>query len=379
MKWFVKYLISKIICVLLLPLYVFKVKKNRILFISYGGLQYSCNPKYITDFLIKNHDGKYDIIWVFKKPENFKHIDKSIVKVKYLSLIHFYYVITSSVCITNMGFNKFFFVRKNQRFVQTWHGGGAYKRSGESMRKKYFQRILDRQHDDMITDFISSSKYFSDYFISDLSYRNNILPIGMPRNSFLINEKDNQKLKNEILTKIDIDHHVGKFYVLYAPTWRDDKEKYELPNFDNIIKELSEKFEKEIVILFRSHHFHNIASDDVSNYCINVTNYPDMQELLLVSDVLISDYSSCIWDFSLLLRPCFLYVPDLSKYESLRGLYTNIYDWGFVVCENKIALDNEIKIFIQDEIENKIKEMHSQFGIYENELSCEKLVKTLKI
>lgn len=379
MKWFIKYLISKMMCVLLFPLYIFKVKRNRLLFISYGGLQFSCNPKYITKFLIENHKDQYDIIWVFKEPEKFKHIDESIVRVKYLSLAHFYYVITSAVCITNMGFNKFFFVRKNQRFVQTWHGGGAYKRSGESMNKKYFQRILDRQHDSMITDFISSSKYFTDYFIGDLNYHNNILSIGMPRNSFLLKEKDNKKLKENIKTKIDKNYHKNKCYILYAPTWRDDKDEYELPNFENITTELGTKFDKEIVILFRSHHFHNIVSDDIRNNCINVTNYPDMQELLLVSDILISDYSSCIWDFSLLMRPCFLYVPDLSKYESARGLYTDIHNWGFVVCENKSVLDTEIKNIEQDAYETKITEMHSRFGNYENERSCEKLIDILKV
>lgn len=379
MMWFIKYLVSKAISVALLPIYLFPVKKNRMLFISYSGLQYSCNPKYITKSLLEKHPEKYEIIWVFKEPEKFNHIEDKIIKVKYLSLRHLYYVITSSVCVTNMGFNKFFYVRKNQHFVQTWHGGGAYKRSGDSLSKNYFQRRLDHQHDNLITDFISSSQYFTDYFINDQNYSHNILPIGMPRNSFLLKERGNEELQQQIKKNIDDKYHQDKYYVLYAPTWRDDGASYELPDFSKIISDLREKTKKDVVILFRSHHFHSITNSDIGDVCINVTNYPDMQELLLVSDILISDYSSCIWDFSLLFRPCFLYVPDLTKYENMRGFYTNIEDWGFAVCKTKQSLNSSINMYDSILGEEKIKKMHAQFGSYENEESCGKIIDSLNL
>lgn len=379
MIWFFKYLASKVISYALLPIYLFSVKTNRVLFISYGGLQYSCNPKYITEFLLEKYADKYEIIWVFKEPEKFDYLDDKILKVKYLSLRHLYYVITSSVCITNMGFNKFFYVRKNQHFVQTWHGGGAYKRSGDSLSKNYFQRHLDHQHDNLITDFISSSQYFSDYFIQDLNYRNNILSIGMPRNSFLLKEKNNKELQVTITKAVDEKYHHDKYYVLYAPTWRDDGTSYELPDFSKIILILRERTQKDVVILFRSHHFHTITDSEISDYCINVTNYPDMQELLLISNILISDYSSCIWDYSLLYRPCFLYVPDLDKYENMRGFYTDINNWGFTVCKDKQSLDSSINLHDPKLCEDKIKMMHSKFGSFENEESADKLINILNL
>ncbi|WGE65245.1 CDP-glycerol glycerophosphotransferase family protein [Actinobacillus equuli] len=374
MIWFVKYFLSKIISFSLLPLYLFPINKKKVLFISYGGAQYSCNPKYISEYLQYNYKGKYKLIWVFKNPEDFNFLDSSIEKVKYLSFMHFYHVITSQVCITNMGFNKFFFVRNSQRFIQTWHGGGAYKKSGKTLDKNFFQYLLNRQHDDMVTDFISSSQYFTDYFIRDLSYKNNILNIGMPRNSFILKHNDNLILKNSIKRRIDDSYDTNKFYILYAPTWRDKQSSYELPDFTKISNLLKDKIGKEIIILFRSHHFHSININQFSKNCIDVTNYPDMQELLLISDMLISDYSSCIWDFSLLYKPCFLYTPDLSKYDNCRGFYVDIFKWGFPVCVDRNSLENEIEFFNEEMYRAGINSMHKRFCSFERIDSCEQLI-----
>ncbi|KOP33957.1 hypothetical protein AFK69_06935, partial [Xenorhabdus sp. GDc328] len=173
-KDLLKIVINYLLKIILLPFYLFPINNKRIVFMSYSGLQYSCNPKYISDFLKDNHND-YELVWVFKEPDKY-FLDSSIKKVKYLSIRYLYTVITSKFYFSNNGFNHFFFIRKGQRFVQTWHGGGAYKkRRSLNQDKNALQRLLDNEHDRTITDFISNSQYFTDYFIRDSVYKNNIL------------------------------------------------------------------------------------------------------------------------------------------------------------------------------------------------------------
>ncbi|EOT1755602.1 MULTISPECIES: CDP-glycerol glycerophosphotransferase family protein [Citrobacter] len=351
------------------------MNSKKIIFMSYSGLQYSCNPKYISDY-IKDNYKDYELIWVFQEPE--KHLlDPKFKKVKYLSLRYFYAVVTSQFCISNTGFNRFFFIRKSQRFVQTWHGGGAYKRRSLNQDKNCFQKLLDIQHDDMITDFISSSEYFTKYFIMDSVYKNRILKTGMPRNEFLIRNKNNGNFIN--LKRKNIEGvGEGNFLILYAPTWRDDGSIYEFPDFNKIMNTIERVFNKKTTLLLRSHHYQELKSSLDCNY-IDVRNYPDMQELLLISDMLISDYSSSIWDFSLLEKPCFLYTPDLKYYEDMRGFYTPIRTWGFDVCQTSEELDDAIKRFVPIVYCEKIYKMHKQFNSYENIDSTSQLLSKLGI
>ena len=68
-----------------------------------------------------------------------------------------------------------------------------------------------------------------------------------------------------------------------------------------------------------------------------------MQELLAAADMLITDYSSCIWDYSFLYRPCFLYTPDLREYLAKTGFYVDIHEWPFPICENMEDLEKQMK------------------------------------
>lgn len=375
-KALLKLAVSYVIKVVLLPLYICPIKRNRIVFMSYSGTQYSCNPKYISDY-IKDNCNDYEIIWAFVSPELFS-LEPGIKKIKYLSLRYFYIVVTSKFCISNTGFNRFFIIRAGQKFIQTWHGGGAYKRrSSINVERNVFLKILDHQHDKMITDFISSSKYFTEYFIHDSVYNGNILNTGMPRNEYLIRNKSNKELLLEIRKKI-ADVKEEQFVVLYAPTWRDDGSSYAFPDFDTILKTIENKFKKKPLLLLRSHHFQSLSNTLTCEY-LDVREYPYMQELLLASDMLISDYSSSIWDYSLLDKSCFLYTPDLKYYDDIRGFYTPIHSWGFDVCETSEELDLAIANFSQEKYNEKINKMHLEFGSYENKDSTSLLLKKLEI
>lgn len=380
MKDLIKLISTALIKVVLLPLYLFPVNPKRIVFMSYSGLQYSCNPKYISEFIDNNYSGVYELIWVFTEPNKFL-LNKNIKKVKYLSFMYFYYVITSKYCISNTGFNRFFIIRNTQHFVQTWHGGGAYKRRSLNKDKTKLQIMLDNQHDKMITDFLSTSEYFTKYFIKDSTYSGRILNFGMPRNEYLLKNKSNKIAKELIKNKLSslLDKKLDNYFlVLYAPTWRDDGSLYNFPNFNEILKEIESKFNQEAILLLRSHHFQLLSNSLTCNF-YNVRQYDDMQELLLVSDMLISDYSSSIWDYSLLEKPCFLYTPDLKYYEDMRGFYTPIHSWGFDVCQTTADLKLAISNFSMSKYLENISIMHKEFQSFENENSTSLLLNELGI
>ena len=99
---------------------------------------------------------------------------------------------------------------------------------------------------------------------------------------------------------------------------------------------------------------------------VDVTDYPDMQELLCAADMLITDYSSCMWDFALLERPCLLYVPDLQQYVDARGFFTPIEDWPGLVCETADALYEAARTLDEAHCAQKAREHLQKLGSYES-------------
>ena len=107
-----------------------------------------------------------------------------------------------------------------------------------------------------------------------------------------------------------------------------------------------------------------------------------MQDLLLVCDILITDYSSSIWDYSFTYKPCFLYTTDLEQYTSERGFGRDIYTWGFPVCKNDEELYQAIINFDEDDFRMKMQKHHDDLGSYENgnatQYVCEYLIKEME-
>ena len=110
---------------------------------------------------------------------------------------------------------------------------------------------------------------------------------------------------------------------------------------------------------------------------LNLTDYPDMQELLCVCDALITDYSSSMWDYSLTRKPCFLYVPDLKRYIEQRGFDKDIYTWGFPICVNNEDLEYAIYSVDLFDIERKMQNHQLDLGSFEKGQATSKVVKLI--
>ena len=184
----------------------------------------------------------------------------------------------------------------------------------------------------------------------------------MPRNDFLVcgnTEQADQKVRQTY--QIDRKYRI----LLYAPTYRSNG-KNQMPDFTELRKVLEENGEKWYV-LYRAHRYSEDDSAGLDPECsADVTDYPDMQELLAAADMLITDYSSCIWDYSFLYRPCFLYTPDLREYLAKTGFYVDIHEWPFPICENMEDLEKQIRSFDEEKNRARIMEHHQQMGSEES-------------
>lgn len=376
----IKYLLEAFIGVLLLVFRIFPLK-NRIIFSSFSGRQYSDSPKSISDYICKNYPD-VKVVWAFLKPNEIMVDNRSIKKVKYKSLRYIYYALTSRVYVDNVEIWSILKFRKGQTVLQTWHGGGAYKRVGTD-RLDVSQTHKDHSVDKMnrMDIFLSSSKMFTDKVIRGaFSFKGEVLEIGLPRNDKLknISHSEIEEIKSEL--KINPDKKIA----IYAPTFRNslDLTPYRL-DIEGVSRALKEKFGGEWVVLLRLHYYmaDKLFKSDAGN-TVDVTSYPDMQKLLMISDVLITDYSSSMWDFSLMYKPCFLYATDIKKYCGERDFYTKPESWPFPIAYDNSSICENIKSFDVEDYVKKVAAHHAALGSCESgnatKIICERIMDKLK-
>lgn len=354
--------------------YIFQVNDKSILFISYDGLQYSCNPKYISEYILGKNTNNLELYWVFRDINKFDYLKCKYHKIiKYRSFEYLKYFLTSKVLITNTSFPSFIPFRKEQLLINTWHGGGAYKKIILDNKVPIETKKIYSHSTDL---FLSTSKLSSDLIIRDtFNFKGKILEVGYPRNDIFFKDTYTTKIKVFNYYSIDLSEKI----VLYAPTYRKNtnKETYAL-EVDKIINQLFLKFGGSWKVFVRAHHFikSNFDFNDNKNL-INVSDYDDMQELLCSADLLITDYSSCIWDFSLMLKPSILLLKDLNEYKNERNFYVPIEMWNI-----PIALNNEELIEIiskLDIVSNKIniQKHFDYFGSFETGKACQEVDKII--
>lgn len=354
--------VTKALRILMRGFAVFPVKKNRVIFNSFLGSSYSCNPKYVCMKLREKYGDQFEIVWAFKEPEKVK-VPRGIKKVKYKTPQWIYYEWTASASVGNNG-GVWIPRRKGQLKIDTWHGGGCYKRVGTDRELEYKRKKRLEISSREINLYLSSSRFFSDYVVREsFGYKGEILECGMPRNDLLVagvSEEKKIRIRSKICRRYQIEE--DQLLVLFAPTWREFSERAEFLDAEKVRRAVSQKYRKKVKLLGRGHPSEsNIPEEGF----VDVTGYPDMQELLLIADILISDYSSCIWDYSFTGKPCFLFAPDLEEYRKKPGFDRDIMEWGFPVCRSNEELTDRILDFRQEEYEKKMKAHQESLGCCE--------------
>jgi CDP-glycerol glycerophosphotransferase len=335
-------------------------------FIAFSGRQYSDSPRRISELLLREHP-EIQQVWAFNEPEKFRFLEEQGIKVvKYKSLEYLYYVMTSKVYVDNAEFWSILKFRPEQMVLETWHGGGAYKRVGG-------HRIDVNQHEQQhavekmnkITLFLSSSKAFTDFVIRDAyQYRGEVLECGLPRNDDLLHP--DPAVSARVRQALNIPEKAK--VLVYAPTFRNSHslDLYDVA-FRRLKAALEHKFGGEWVILLRMHYYlADKAMASQADFLRNATDYPDMQDLLQCADVLLTDYSSCMWDFSLMHKPCFLYARDIAEYRGERDFYTPIDSWPFPLADDNDSLEQVIAAFDEGQYRTGVDRHHTELGSTES-------------
>ena len=276
--------------------------------------------------------------------------------------------------------------REGNVFLQTWHGTPLKKLGFDiedisSATPKYKQHIYKQSR---AWDYlIAANGFSSDTFRRCFMFENTILNTGYPRNDILYSI-DRDQIAAIIRRNLGIPK--DKKTILYAPTWRDDefygKGKYKLKlhlNLELMKRELKDDY----VILIRTHYFiaDSIDVSDLSGFAYNVSKYDDISELYLISDILITDYSSVFFDFANLKRPMLFFTYDLEKYRDvLRGFYIDIEKEvpGPLVFTSEEVIDaiNNIDS-VAKRYKEKYEEFYNKFCGWEDGQASKKVVESV--
>ena len=328
-----------------------RVHKGRMMCWAYTFKQYSCNPRYLTEHLLENNT-EFEIFWVFRGNVDTSGVDKRIKCVRYKSLQYYILVNTAEFFITNARtdpYRIYWHKRKGQKYVMLWHGGVALKRIEKDAEAQLSYSYLKKAKiDSKVCDLMVSGCRFQTSLLKEkFWYDGEILERGIPRNDVFFDKARHPEMKERICHKycISPDSRI----VLYAPTFRRNKsiEPYRI-DWSRVVPELRKIYGTEKISILLRLHPNLIGKADASSLIndesvIDVTRYHDMQELLCVSDLLITDYSSSMFDITMLKKPCMLYATDIEKYN--RGYYFDFAELPFPLARNEEELIGNIRTF----------------------------------
>ena len=368
--------IKKIVMILLFYCFrLFKIRDNKIVICSYAGQGYGDNGKYIAEEILKRKL-KYDIVWLAKNTT--EEFPKGIRAVKYNSIQSVYEQATAKLWIDNRRKPIFVRKRKKQTYIMTWHAGLGLKRvEGDAIEALSPNYIKAAKNDSLMADlFLSDSKWTTNYYRKFFWYDGEIMESGLPREDILFDT--NNKIRSTILSKFKINDNTH--VILYAPTFRKSQNLNELAlyslNWNKLLEALERRFGGDWVGMIRLHP--NIAEQaehlQLPSNIMNVSYYPDMQELLAASDVLVTDYSSCMFDFGAAHKPVFLFARDVDSYLKDRNFCFNFKDLPFNMAENEASLIHNISTYKDKDYLEKLTFFYKKCGYFKAGNASEKVV-----
>lgn len=370
-----------------------------VVFEAFQGRSYSCSPKAIYEYMLNCPQFKdYSYVWIFRDLNSHGKFPQNTRLVKFDSEESFHAYAKAGTWITNSRLRDFYIPKKNQRYIQCWHGT-PFKKIGCDVTAagnatSTVQEIYNEYTDEAkrISFFISpsdftTSKLISSFNLKSLNKENCIIQKGYPRNDSLFNTN----LKTVENFKKNLNIPPNKKIILYCPTFRDNQfsgSGYTLePTVD--FNSLKENCGDDFVILFRAHYFIANSFDftKYSNFVINVSNHDDINELYLISDILITDYSSVFFDYANLKRPILFYLYDFEEYKNnMRDFYFGTAMLPGPVTQTQENLEIELNKILNDirnggngllSFKKSIISFNKKFNPYEDGHSAERTIKEL--
>lgn len=343
------------------------VDQRIILFESNLGRNYSGNPRFIYEEMVaQGLDDKYRCYFILEKLDT--EIPGKAIKIKRKSLTYFKLFAKAGFWVSDTRMPAYLLKRKKTIYIQTWHGT-PLKRLALDM----FDISMDGQEDlktykkEFIKNvntwdyLISQNAYSSEIFRRAFAFNKEILEIGYPRNDILINKNKPTEI---FRIKQSLSLPADKKIILYAPTWRDNEHLgNQLYRFSSLIDVagMQKALSDEYILIMKAHYLVGEKPDfsDYSDFVYQFGPDVDIAELYLISDILVTDYSSVMFDYSLLRRPMLFYAYDLEHYQNnLRGFY---FDFISEAPGPVVTTSSELIAAIQNYSYENYKEKYEAF------------------
>lgn len=356
------------------------VKKNKIVFLSHLGKTYGCNPRYLCEYIAKNFPKKYELIWIFDRScGRPRSLPMGVKAVPYYSHRCLAEMATAGIIISNTRISDGFYweKRKRQFYIQTWHSSLRLKciEADANLGDQYID--FAKRDSKKIDLIISGGSFSSTIFKNSFWYNGIILETGTPRIDWLKNQTNESKRVIYEKANLDSDTH----YLLYAPTFRGNGSisAYNI-EFKKLLKSLTTRFGGIWKILYRLHP--NLKGktkiDNSDSNIIDMTDYDDIQELLVISDILLTDFSSSMFDAALCNIKCILYASDLDQYlQKERELYFDIHKLPFPLAKSTVQLSSIIEQFDENQYKTRIENFLKGTKSCEYGNACEQIEKII--
>ena len=371
------------------------IDEKKIVFSCFTGRKYADSPRAIYEYMVNSDDYKdYKFVWVFTKPENYSFLLKNrntkIVSQASRECEVEFATAKYWVCNHRVAIHRY--PTKEQVFIQTWHGTPLKRLGFDIVQADNEAYTLKELTDIYLVDakkysyFLSPSAFATEKFISAFALKSIgkdkiIVEEGYPRNDFLKNftDADVERIKAELNIP------EGKKVLLYAPTWRDNQFSTKLRgytyktevDFDRLQKELGDEY----VILFRAHYFvaNSFDFEKYKGFVYNVSDLDDINDLYVVSDILITDYSSVFFDYAILKRPIIYYMYDFELYKNeMRGFYIDLAELPGPIVKDEDGLIESIRTLTSGfEYDEVYKKFNAKFNYLDDGNASERVAKKL--
>ena len=352
------------------------VKKNRLLY-SNSFRKYSDSAKAVVDELIaQNVD--CEILWMNPDPTCEYPKEVTLVKNDVFSKIIAHS--TSKIWVDSFKKELWIKKKKTQKYINTWHGCVSLKKLDFDQHDSSERHLERTAYDSSMIDLrISNSGFCTNMYRRAMKYEGEVLECGTPR----LDQCFHKECVPEVREKLKIPKSAK--IVLYAPTWRMATKTgfFGVNNlvldFNKLRESFKAKYKEEVYVLIKLHPAAKKINISGSEFIKDVTTWEDVYELLIEADVLISDYSSLIFEMGFMNKMVYLFVDDYEQYKKEHGVYMELQEMPYPYAFTQDELEECIKENDEERYREKLQYFNNVvLKVTENGTATEKVVKKIR-